>query len=291
MKRAFSLVLPIMLTTAFTAASAYTVSGTVKDNTNKAVAGAEVTLIKENKSTVTDNDGKFTIHEDEVSPGDTTTPHAIVASHTPGYISINSGILSFSQSGSSPVQVRIFDLVGNQVFKQTLYGSGQVDLTSGVKARGVYVAQVAVGSAKQAFRFTANGNYSASFSETGHALLKEVQNGEALRVVAEGFDTLTVPLGTLDTTLDLKLTPTAGGQTFAFGWAKGNDPVPSSGCGKDTQMSKSGQFKFTWTYKGESTPEQLRQEQALPPHLWHAVHGRFCTERGPRRKLLRHEAV
>ena len=263
MKRAFSLVLPIMLTTAFTAASAYTVSGTVKDNTNKAVAGAEVTLIKENKSTVTDSRGKFTIHEDEVSPGDTispgdtTTPHAIVASHTPGYISINSGILSFSQSGSSPVQVRIFDLVGNQVFKQTLYGSGQVDLTSSVKARGVYVAQVAVGSAKQAFRFTANGNYSASFSETGHALLKEVQKGETLRVVAEGFDTLTVPLGTLDTTLDLKLNPTAGGQTFAFGWAKGNDPVPSSGCGKDTQMSKSGQFKFTWTYKGESTTRDV----------------------------------
>ena len=263
MKRAFSLVLPIMLTTAFTAASAYTVSGTVKDNTNKAVAGAEVTLIKENKSTVTDSRGKFTIHEDEVSPGDTispgdtTTPHAIVASHTPGYISINSGILSFSQSGSSPVQVRIFDLVGNQVFKQTLYGSGQVDLTSGVKARGVYVAQVAVGSAKQAFRFTANGNYSASFSETGHALLKEVQKGETLRVVAEGFDTLTVPLGTLDTTLELKLNATAGGQTFAFGWAKGNDPVPSSGCGKDTQMSKSGQFKFTWTYKGESTTRDV----------------------------------
>ena len=249
MKRAFSLVLPIMLTTAFTAASAYTVSGTVKDNTNKAVAGAEVTLIKENKSTVTDSRGKFTIHEDEVSPGDTispgdtTTPHAIVASHTPGYISINSGILSFSQSGSSPVQVRIFDLVGNQVFKQTLYGSGQVDLTSGVKARGVYVAQVAVGSAKQAFRFTANGNYSASFSETGHALLKEVQKGETLRVVAEGFDTLTVPLGTLDTTLELKLNAAATQQTYAFGYAIGNDPTPSKGCGKDNTLKN--YFKFT----------------------------------------------
>ena len=249
MKRAFSLVLPIMLTTAFTAASAYTVSGTVKDNTNKAVAGAEVTLIKENKSTVTDSRGKFTIHEDEVSPGDTispgdtTTPHAIVASHTPGYISINSGILSFSQSGSSPVQVRIFDLVGNQVFKQTLYGSGQVDLTSSVKARGVYVAQVAVGSAKQAFRFTANGNYSASFSETGHALLKEVQKGETLRVVAEGFDTLTVPLGTLDTTLELKLNAAATQQTYAFGYAIGNDPTPSKGCGKDNTLKN--YFKFT----------------------------------------------
>ena len=238
MRRAYSLIIPVMLTTAFTAASAYTISGTVKDNSNKAVAGAQVTLIKENKSTVTDNDGKFSIHEDESTP-----PEAIAASHTPGFISINSGILSFSQSGNSPVTVRIFDLMGNQVFKQTLYGSGQVDLTSGVKARGAYVAQVSVGSAKQAIRFTANGNYSATFSESGRALLKEIQKDEALRVVAEGFDTLTVPLTTLDTTLELKLTAAATEQTYAFGYAMGNAPTPSKGCGKDNTLKD--YFKFT----------------------------------------------
>ena len=244
MKRADYLVFPIALATAFTAASAYTVSGTVKDKSDKAIAGAEVTLIKENKSTVTDSSGKFSIHEDEQDTS--KTPDAIAASHAPGYISINSGILSFSQSGNSPVQVRIFDLMGNQVFKQTLYGSGQVDLTSGVKARGAYVAQVAVGSAKQAIRFTANGNYSASFSETGHALLKEVQKDEVLRVVAEGFDTLTVPLGTLDTTLELKLTAAATEQTYAFGYALKNAPTPSKGCGKENTLKDN----FTFTSAG-----------------------------------------
>ena len=245
MRRSFSIFFPIVLATAFSTAFAYTVSGTVKDNSNKAIAGAAITLIKENKSTVTDTDGKFTIHEDEVSPGDTITtpPDAIHAAVAPGFISINSGILSFSQSGNSPVKVRIFDLMGNQVFKQTLYGSGQVDLASGVKARGVYVAQVAVGSAKQSIRFTANGNYSATFSETGHALLKEVQKDEALRVVAEGFDTLTVPLGTLDTTLELTLTAAATQQTYAFGYAIGNDPTPSKGCGKNNTLED--YFKFT----------------------------------------------
>ena len=74
------------------ATTGYTISGTVKDNSNKAVVGAEVTLIKENKSTVTDKSGKFTIHEDEnVEP----PPIGIFASSTtPGFISINSGILS-----------------------------------------------------------------------------------------------------------------------------------------------------------------------------------------------------
>lgn len=59
--------------------------------------------------------------------------------------------------------------MGNQVFKQSLYGSGQVDLTSDVKAKGTYFAQVAVGSAKQTIRFTSTSNYSATFGESSRA--------------------------------------------------------------------------------------------------------------------------
>ena len=219
-----------------TAASAYTVSGTVADESGVAIGNADVTLVKENKATKTDAEGKFTIHEDEnVEP----PPTGIFASSTtPGFISINSGILSFNQGANSPVQVRIFDLMGNQVFKQTLYGSGQVDLTSGVKAKGTYFAQVSTGSAKQTIRFTSEGNFSASFDANGHALLKDVQPGETLRVIADGFDTLSVPLGTLDTTLALKLTKTPPpAPTFKFGYALKNDPTPSKGCGT---TSKSG---------------------------------------------------
>ena len=230
-----------------TTASAYTVSGTVKDDAGQAIANADVSLIKENKSAKTDQKGEFTIHEDEaVEP----PPDAIAAPHTPGYININSGILSYSQSGNSPVNVKIFDLMGNEVFKQSLYGSGQVDLTSGVKAKGTYFAQVTTGSAKQAIRFTANGNYGATLDANGHALLKEVQPGETLRVVADGFDTLSVPLGTLDTTLNLTLTASAPAEeTFKFGYALGNAPRKSKGCGKDPVLKGTKQYqcqKKTW---------------------------------------------
>ena len=220
-----------------TAASAYTVSGTVADESGVAIGNADVTLVKENKATKTDAEGKFTIHEDEnVEP----PPTGIFASSTtPGFISINSGILSFNQGANSPVQVRIFDLMGNQVFKQTLYGSGQVDLTSGVKAKGTYFAQVSTGSAKQTIRFSSEGNFSASFDANGHALLKDVQPGETLRVIADGFDTLSVPLGTLDTTLALKLTKTPPpAPTFKFGYALKNDPTPSKGCGTTSKLQK-----------------------------------------------------
>ena len=136
--------------------------------------------------------------------------------------------------------------MGNQVFKQTLYGSGQVDLTSGVKAKGTYFAQVSTGSAKQTIRFTSEGNFSASFDANGHALLKDVQPGETLRVIADGFDTLSVPLGTLDTTLWVprptcprrcRTTPPPA-PTFKFGYALKNDPTPSKGCGTTSKLQK-----------------------------------------------------
>lgn len=222
---------------AVSTAFAYTVSGKVADENGQAIKGAQVTLVKENKATTTDNKGEFSIHEDEETIG-----LKGAAVHNPGFISINSGILSYSQNGSSPVQVRIFDPLGNKVFSQSLYGSGQVDLSSGVKAKGTYFAQVSMGSAKETIRFNASGTYTNSFDSEGRGLLKEVQQGEALQFVAEGYDTLSVPLGTLDTTVDVKLTKTAPAEEqFAFGYALGNAPRPSKGCGVNSTLQSTGQ--------------------------------------------------
>ena len=211
------------------AASAYTLSGKVSDSQGKALEGVAVDLLKEGVNTTTDSQGKFTFHEEEMGLKQGTSTSV-------GYIGINNGILSYAQSSGKPVQVTIFNSLGNQVFAQTLYGSGQVDLTSGVKAKGTYFAQVSTGSARQTIRFTANGSYTGTFSNEGHALLKEVQQGETIRFVAEGFDTLTVPLGTLDTTLDVQLQATA--PQYKFGYALGNDPTPSKGCGTNSTLKK-----------------------------------------------------
>ena len=225
---------------AVSTASAYTLSGTVTDGSKNgpAISGAKVQLLKENKTATTDAEGKFTIHEDEQ---DTITPppDALHPMQAPGYISINSGILSYSQNGGNPIQVKIFDAMGNNVFGQTLYGAGQVDLSSGVKAKGTYFAKVSMGSVKQTIRFSANGTYTNSFDSEGRALLKEVQPGEKLIISADGYDTLSMALSTLDTNLNVKLTKTVPPEpTFKFGYALGNKPTPSKGCGTTSKLQK-----------------------------------------------------
>lgn len=37
------------------------------------------------------------------------------------------------------------------------------------------------------------------------------------------------------------------GQTYAYGWAKGNPPVPTRGCGKQWNRVKSGSYEFQWS--------------------------------------------
>ena len=218
---------------------AYTISGKVSDDQGKAIKDVDVSLLKEGKTTKTDDKGEFTIHEDEKD----SIPTAIHPNfkNAVGYININNGILSYSQSSTSPVQVKIYNSLGNQVFTKTLQGAGTYDLSKGLSAKGTYFAQVSVGSAKQNFKFTTEGSYSSSFgTQAGaSALMKDAQKDEAIQFTTEGYDTLTIKLNTLDTTLNVKLTKTVPPEpTFKFGYALKNDPTPSKGCGTTSKLQK-----------------------------------------------------
>ncbi|MBR6453942.1 MAG: T9SS type A sorting domain-containing protein, partial [Fibrobacter sp.] len=250
MKRVIFSVFPIIVATAFSAASAYTLTGTVKDKDDSTPVKATVKLLKKGKETETDQAGKFTIHEDD-AVSIREFRGAI------GHFSLMNGILNFSQGSSAPMQVKVFDVAGNQVLNKTLQGSGSIDLAASIGAQGTYVAKIRLGSAQETVRFTSYGSAAGSLGAEAQSLRKEGDDSDTLRVVADQYDTLFVPLANLDTTLDLKLSKASTKQTYAFGWPKGNDPVPTRGCGKDTQLSKSGQFKFTWTYKGESTTRDV----------------------------------
>ena len=158
MKKASFFVLPLALATAFTAASAFTLNGTVTDEAGTPVQGALVKLIAKGDSAQTDKDGKFVFKEDDALG---------LAQFRAGHIGIVDGVLRFSQSSNSPVLVSIFDMMGNLVLRQELHGSGQVDLRQGVTAQGSYFAKVRVGSAVEMVRFTATGSRVAERGRRG----------------------------------------------------------------------------------------------------------------------------
>ena len=263
MKKSISSAIPFAVA-AFLCSSAfaYTLSGNVKDEAGIPVQGASVTLIEQNKSVLTDVQGNFSFQGEDNKTAIQSQNHSL------GFISIKDGVLDFAQDGNTPVQIRIFDMMGNQVLNHSITGSGRVDLRQGVSAQGSYLARVRMGSAEQSVRFTANGNYSSAFkNKQGNALflIKQGNSGN-LRVTATGFDSLRVYLPNLDTVLALTLkkagtTPVAtssssgtnpasspasssevssGEQTFAFGYALKNNPRPSKGCGKNSTLNSTG---------------------------------------------------
>lgn len=264
-------VLPLALSLAVSA-NAFKLMGVVQDMDGTAIEGASVTLLKRNLSTVSDVAGTFTF-TDEASVEPTPGGDAIVGQNkvNPGYISVNGGVLSYSQSYGMPVHVQIFDMMGNRLLDKNLQGSGVLDLYSAVSAQGNYFARVSVGSARQSFKFTAGNNLNATFaSESRKALLKLGKGGE-LQLVKEGYDTLFVKLSNLDTLISVKMTksgdapvavkpaPADTGKTpeadqpaqtvpeYSYGWGLKNDPVPTRGCGKTWSRVKSGSYDFQWS--------------------------------------------
>lgn len=243
-------------------ANAFVLTGSVSDTKGKAVKGASVKLVGTEYSTSTDGVGSFTLRDKPMNtnpvdepndPSQPIDPTAIRNVVNPGYVGVNNGVLSFSQASSGPVEVQIFDAMGFRVMDKNLYGSGSVDLRGFVKAEGTYFARVKMGNAIQNMKFTARGTYGASYGNpVVHALKKDAAGGN-LQVVADGFDTLNVALANLDTNVELTLEKAAGvEEQFDFGWAKGNAPVPTRGCGKTWNRVKSGSYDFQWS-KGKRT--------------------------------------
>ena len=239
MKRAVISIFSVMLATAFSTVSAFTLSGTIKNEAGAPIPGASIKLLAAGDTTSTDDSGKFKIEKIDSSISIHKT------GFTPGYISYTNGILHFAQSSNAPVQVSIFDMGGRQVLNQTLHGTGQVHLRDGVNAEGTYIARVRVGSAQQSIKFSTEGTFNRSYSaQQGNALLKVSDDSkDTLIVTAKDYDTLRVYLPTLDTTLSLTLKKLVLEQTYSFGYAIGNNPTPSKGCGKDNTLKDN--FTFT----------------------------------------------
>lgn len=118
---------------------------------------------------------------------------------------------------------------------KTIYGSGTLDLRQGISAKGTYFARVRGGSAMQNIKFTADGTFNGSTNSK--TALYKAGDTDDLQVIADGFDTLKVALNNLDTTLALTLKKSGPQEKqYKFGYALGNAPRPSAGCGKNSSL-------------------------------------------------------
>ena len=82
MKKATFAFFPLVLAISFSAASAYTLSGTVNDESGNPISGGSVKLLQKETSAITDAEGKFTIQEDGTQglPSRSSTPQRTAAS-------------------------------------------------------------------------------------------------------------------------------------------------------------------------------------------------------------------
>lgn len=219
-------------------AFAYTVSGTVTDTDGAAVVGADVKLVKENKAAKTDQSGAFSIHEDEATPADSMKVNPQDSTTAIRYLGQYNMIAT--------AQVKVFDMTGHQVLNKYYTDASNLDMSKDLKSQGTYVAQVTIGSSTRMVKFNTNNKSInlATVPSVRGMLAKAAAAGEMLQVVAEGFDTLSIPLGTLDTTVALKLAKSAPKEkTYKFGYALGNNPRPSKGCGKDGVLKGTIQYQ------------------------------------------------
>lgn len=231
------------------AAYSYSLQGKVVDENGNPISGAKATLLSKNKEALTDANGEFLIEEAQVS---LTTGKIPVGSWA-----LQNGVLSISSNSTASFQVKIFDLVGNEIFSKKMSGSGVHSLNlQRISAKGKYVVNLLQGNRREVFALSSTENLSGTFSNgktsvsESKVFKKEVGENDLLQVVAETFDTLTVPLSNLDTSLTLTLKKSE--VQYAFGWAKGNAAVPTRGCGKTWNRVKSGSYEFAWS-KGTRT--------------------------------------
>lgn len=227
------------------AAHAYALRGTVVDEDGAPIFGANVFLFSENKSVTTDEKGAFLFEEAETA---LRTRYGVNGSW-----SLRNGTLAVSSNAPTPLQVKVFDLLGNEIFSEThrISGSHLVKLQK-FPSSGMYALSIRLGNHREVFTVSAakdaDGEFSGekAFVSGSRALKREISVVDSLRVSAESYETLTVALPNPDTTLTLTLKKRE--ERFAFGWAKGNAPVPTRGCGKTwNRVVKSGNYDFAWS--------------------------------------------
>lgn len=234
-------ILTILLATG-TVGFASTVRGKITSQAGRALANAKVSIDAKGFSATTAADGSYSI----VTSPSSVSPDAIAVRRT---FSLQEGVLSLQVDQAVPVDVQFFDLGGSRLRVDKLTsgtdGVHRWNLASIAQGSTTLLVRTRIGGVEATYRYVRMGTGSgtlASLAGPGQAagmLGRTLAVTDSLKVTVNGFRTRSVPLSSLDTTVNLSLDT-----ALALGYPLKNLPVPSSGCGKPLTL-KSGTFKIT----------------------------------------------
>jgi O-glycosyl hydrolase len=181
----------------------------------KAVAGVTVTLRVQKKQAMTNDQGEY---------GITNTGIAALPQITPQSERINfrKGVLELSLRQASPMRVEIYDakgiLIKREASANAQAGVYRMNIAEMSPASKLLVIHASIGGTVETFRYLSlqNGMTSANAPNARAAisavkLEKVAAVVDTLEAVKTGFDTKVIPLGSLDTTVDIAIDSSVSG--------------------------------------------------------------------------------
>lgn len=241
----------IFFTTLAADAQSINVRGKVVDASGKAIANATLSLVKQGSQATSGADGSYSIMKSVSIYNQGSSPRD-------ERITFDNGALELSVAFPAPLEIGIFDVKGNlvdkMVFAKQAAGVYRIDLSGRFLSERLLIVKASVGKQARMFRyFPAAPSGDAlpaallNVDNTGATLAKVAAAVDSLRVSATGYSTTTVPLTSYDTTVNVTLNASAGGDD-RWGGLK-NPPMKSAGCGKATTVTTG---KKTITSGGQS---------------------------------------
>lgn len=223
-------------------AFATTVKGKITSQAGRALANAKVSIDAKGFSATTASDGTYSI----VTSTTAVSPNSFSVLRT---FSLQDGILALVVDRAVPVDVQFFDLAGTRLRVDKIgngsEGSHRWDLSKVALGSTTLLVRTRVGGVEATYRYVRMGSGAGSLASLGGPgqsagiLARTLAVTDSLKVTVAGFRTRSIPLSSLDTTVNLSLDT-----ALALGYPMKNLPVPSSGCGKPLTL-KTGTFKIT----------------------------------------------
>ena len=183
--------------------------GNVSNQNDEPVSGAIVELVGQALADTTNSNGEYSITKNLVSVLPSLKPET-------DRISLNRGILEFRLSKSSPVEVKIFDVKGNLLTKESVQraseGIYQINLSEKNFASNLLIIQAKSGTNFETFRYLPlyNNKYllnspNGILTQQSSNLSKIAAGFDSLRVTAEGYNQKTIEVSSYDTIVDITL--------------------------------------------------------------------------------------